>query len=177
MITTSQIYTVHRLGSRPARPARPHISHAHCAGRLSSSAPVPDLTSFAILTPLVYEIHAKEMQYQTAKHEVCERPIKVNPPSANKSPLFHLFNTQQNSPLMTNTLKLHLIFRIRLNPQTSRQDKLSNRSTKSREKGIERLFHETSAKSPLSPSYMQERSPPLPSQPPRITGLRIHELT
>ena len=40
---------------------------------------------------------------------------------------------------MTHTPKLPLILRIRLNPQTSRQDKLSNRGAETREEGIERL--------------------------------------
>ena len=45
----------------------------------------------------------------------------------------------KNPPLMTDALKLLLVLRIRLDPQTGRENELSNRGAEAGEEGIERL--------------------------------------
>ena len=116
---------------------------------------------------LIDEIHAEEMQYQAPKHKVRKRPVAVVSHQPKKSflslpPPFPRTNHQkeregeserervcvctcvfmdlENSPLMTQAPKLRLILRIRLDPQTGRQDELSHRGAEAGEERIERLY-------------------------------------
>lgn len=92
-----------------------------------------------ILTPLarlslIDKVHAEEMQDQAPKHKVRKRP------------------------LMTQTPKLHLILRIRLDPQTGREDELPNRGAEAGEERIERIIPNQHAIHKLQPAHRdQER--------------------
>jgi hypothetical protein len=86
---------------------------------------------------LIYEVHAEEMQYQTPKHEVCECP--VHHATSAKSTLIVPSQRPVGSPFMTDTPKFGLVLWIRLNPQTSRQDKLPYCCAETRQESIEWL--------------------------------------
>jgi len=106
---------------------------------MMKNACIPDLATLfcAPVHHLIDEIDAEEMQYQTPKHVIRERPVfsSVMP---NTDPSVSLFTwvgrlkqasgagMGADSPLVTPIVKVDFVLRIRLHSQTGCQDELAD---------------------------------------------------